>query len=240
MSEANAPAILMTRVINIEKFTMTKDKIEKSSFTQFGVEDIEIKQLETPYQGYFKMLKYTFRHRCFAGTWSPVISRELFERGHAVAVLPYDPVTDQLILIEQVRIGAFAAGLSAWQLEIVAGVIDENESPEQVALREAKEEAGLSIYALHPITRYLSSSGGCSETISLYLGLVDASEAGGVFGLADENEDILVHTLSRKAALSLLDEGKIENAASIIALQWLALNRDKLLKTHTDIKPFGR
>ncbi len=207
---------------------MNIDKIEKLPFIQFGVEDIEVKQLETAYQGYFKMLKYTFRHRCFAGTWSPIISRELFERGHAVAVLPYDPITDQLILIEQVRVGAFAAGLSPWQLEIVAGVIDENELPEQVALREAKEEAGLSIYALHPITRYLSSSGGCSETISLYLGLVDTSEAGGIFGLSDENEDILVHKISRKAALTLLEEGKIENAASIIALQWLALNHHKL------------
>lgn len=213
---------------------MNIDKIKTAPLAQFGVEDIEIKQIETPYQGYFKMLKYTFRHRCFAGTWSPIISRELFERGHAVAVLPYDPKTDQLILIEQVRVGAFAAGLSPWQLEIVAGVIDENELPEQVALREAKEEAGLNIYALHPITRYLSSSGGCSETISLYLGLVDVSLAGGIFGLPDENEDILVHKMSRETALTLLDEGKIENAASIIALQWLALNHHKLLASIGD------
>ncbi|MDD1795990.1 ADP-ribose diphosphatase [Enterovibrio sp. ZSDZ42] len=194
---------------------------------QFGGDDVEIEHSDVVYNGYFKMVKYRFRHRLFAGGWSETIERELFERGHAVAMLPYDPVTDKVVLVEQIRIGAMAASPSPWQLEIVAGIIDKDETPDAVAVREAEEEAGLSVNELVPMTSYLSSSGGCSERIHLYLGIVDASDAEGIHGLPEEGEDILVHLVPRTTAMQWVEEGKIENAASIIALQWLALNLKK-------------
>ncbi|WP_407332144.1 ADP-ribose diphosphatase [Enterovibrio sp. 27052020O] len=191
---------------------------------QFGVNDVHIDNTDIVYNGYFKMVKYRFRHRLFAGGWSETIERELFERGHAVAMLPYDPVSDMVVLVEQIRIGAMAASPSPWQLEIVAGIIDKDETPEAVAVREAEEEAGLNVKELLPMTSYLSSSGGCSERIHLYLGIVDASDAKGIHGLPEEGEDILVHLVPRTTAMQWMEDGKIENAASIIALQWLALN----------------
>ncbi|WP_035024899.1 ADP-ribose diphosphatase [Enterovibrio calviensis] len=194
---------------------------------QFGEDDVEIERSDVVYNGYFKMVKYRFRHRLFAGGWSETIERELFERGHAVAMLPYDPVSDKVVLVEQIRIGAMAASPSPWQLEIVAGIIDKDETPDAVAVREAEEEAGLSVNELVPMTSYLSSSGGCSERIHLYLGIVDASRAEGIHGLPEEGEDILVHLVPRTTAMQWVEEGKIENAASIIALQWLALNLKK-------------
>ncbi|MEZ8141356.1 ADP-ribose diphosphatase [Enterovibrio norvegicus FF-33] len=191
---------------------------------QFGVNDVHIDNTDVVYNGYFKMVKYRFRHRLFAGGWSETIERELFERGHAVAMLPYDPVSDKVVLVEQIRIGAMAASPSPWQLEIVAGIIDKDETPEAVAVREAEEEAGLAVKELLPMTSYLSSSGGCSERIHLFLGIVDASDAEGIHGLPEEGEDILVHLVPRTTAMQWMEDGKIENAASIIALQWLALN----------------
>lgn len=201
---------------------------QQKSPSQFGVDDVTIESNDVVYNGYFKMVKYRFRHRLFAGGWSEPIERELFERGHAVAMLPYDPVLDKVVMVEQIRVGAMVASDSPWQLEIVAGIIDKDETPEAVAVREAEEEAGLEVQKLLPMTRYLSSSGGCSERIHLYLGIVDASRAGGVHGLAEEDEDILVHVVPFTTAMQWMDEGKIENAASIIALQWLALNRERL------------
>ncbi len=191
---------------------------------QFGQEDVQIDESDLVYNGYFKMVKYRFRHRLFAGGWSDTIERELFERGQAVAMLPYDPVTDSVVLVEQIRIGAMLASDEPWQLEIIAGIIDKDESPDEVAIRESEEEAGLPVQDLIPITSYLSTSGGCSERIHLYLGKVDASKAKGIHGLPEEGEDILVHVVQRETAYQWVQSGKIENAASIIALQWLMLN----------------
>ncbi|KJF98440.1 ADP-ribose diphosphatase [Photobacterium leiognathi] len=197
----------------------------------FGMEDVDILAKETVYQGFFKMVKYRFRHKLFAGGWSGEISREMFERGHAAALLPYDPITDEVVLIEQFRVGAMAAGCEPWQLEIVAGMIDhQDESAEDVVKREAVEEAGLIVAELEPVTRYLSSSGGCSEMLDIFVGTVDSTQAGGIHGLAEESEDIRVHVVSREQAYEWVESGKIENAASIIALQWLQLNYSRLQK----------
>ncbi|WP_318504567.1 ADP-ribose diphosphatase [Photobacterium leiognathi] len=197
----------------------------------FGMEDVDILAKETVYQGFFKMVKYRFRHKLFAGGWSGEISREMFERGHAAALLPYDPITDEVVLIEQFRIGAMAGGCEPWQLEIVAGMIDhQGESAEDVVKREAVEEAGLTVAELEKVTRYLSSSGGCSEMLDIFVGTVDSTQAGGIHGLAEESEDIRVHVVSREQAYEWVESGKIENAASIIALQWLQLNYSRLQK----------
>ncbi|MDE5178527.1 ADP-ribose diphosphatase [Vibrio fluvialis] len=193
----------------------------------FTPEDVEIVSTETLFQGFFRMVKYRFKHRLFQGGWSQTIEREMFERGHAAALLPYDPQRDQVVMIEQIRVGALEH-VNPWQLEIVAGIIDRAESAEEVVRREAEEEAGISVNRTEKITSYYPSAGGCSEKLDVYVGEVDASLAHGVHGLDYEGEDIKVHVMSRRDAYQLVKEGRIENGASIIALQWLELNYGQL------------
>jgi ADP-ribose pyrophosphatase len=189
---------------------------------------VELLEKSERYSGFFRINQYRLRHRLFAGGWSGVIEREVFERGHAVGVLPYDPVADSLVLIEQFRIGALVAGMSPWLIEVVAGIIEEGEAPEEVARRETLEEAGLEIQALMPMCRYLVSPGGSSESVLLYCGRVDSRGAGGIHGLAEEHEDIRVDHLPYGEAMRLLEEGLVTNSVGLIALQWLALHRDRV------------
>ncbi|KYN83698.1 ADP-ribose pyrophosphatase [Vibrio cidicii] len=193
----------------------------------FTPNDVDVQAKETLFKGFFKMVKYRFRHKLFAGGWSNVIEREMFERGHAAAMLPYDPVRDEVVLIEQIRVGALEH-THPWQMEIVAGMIDRDESAEEVVRREAEEEAGISVNNIHAIVSYYPSAGGCSEKLDVFIGEVDASKASGIHGLDYEDEDIRVHVMSRSQAYDLVREGKIENGASIIALQWLELNHLQL------------
>jgi len=191
---------------------------------------IEIIDRETAYQGFFRIDRYRLRHRLYSGGWSGELTREIFERGHAVGVLLYDPERDALVLVEQFRLPAHLAGFRAWQLEIVAGIIDRpGESAVDVVRREASEEAGLVIEGkVLPIHRYLTSPGGSTETVSLYCGRVDSSDAGGIHGLADEQEDIKVVVKSYDETMALLRTGKIDNGFTITALYWLAANRERL------------
>lgn len=189
---------------------------------------VEVVEQRTCYQGFFRMEHYRLRHRRYDGGMSPLLSRELFERGHAAAVLPYDPVLDRIVLLEQFRIGALGAPGGPWLLEIVAGIIESGETAAEVVEREMVEEAGCRLLALEPICEYLVSPGGTSERISLYCGRVDAAGAGGIHGLAAEGEDILVTTVSFDEAMALLASGRINSASPIIALQWLQLNRSRL------------
>ncbi|CAM3743498.1 ADP-ribose diphosphatase [Rheinheimera salexigens] len=197
-------------------------------YPSFSSKDLEILDKSTVFQGFFRIEQYTLRHRLFAGGWSEPMQREIFERGHAAAVLPYNPITDEVVLIEQIRVGAASSSASPWLLEIIAGMIDTNETAEQVAIREAEEEAGIVITELLPMLNYLSSPGGTTERIQLYMGKLTSPVESGIFGLAQEHEDIKVHVMSRAKALQLLAEQKIDNAATVIALQWLALNLAKV------------
>jgi ADP-ribose pyrophosphatase len=156
------------------------------------------------------------------------VRREIFERGHAAVLLPFDPVRDEVVLVEQIRIAAYDASESPWLMEMVAGMIEEGESPEDVARREAVEEAGLDVRRVKHMLSYLASPGGTSERLTILVGEVDASTAQGIHGLADENEDIRVHVVSREQAYQWVEEGKIDNAASVIALQWLQLHYQAL------------
>lgn len=191
--------------------------------------NIEILDKITCYKGFFRIDRYRLRHRLFNGEWGPVITRELFERGHAAAVLPYDPIRDEVILIEQFRIGALDAPGGPWLTEIIAGIMEANETPEAVVKRESIEEANCIITDLVPLYDYLVSPGGMTERIAVYCGRVDATHAGGIHGATDEGEDIKVLAVSRETALSYLQTGRINSASAIIALQWLALNREQLL-----------
>lgn len=202
----------------------------KQAVQQFSAQDVQILGKETLYQGFFKMCKYAFKHKLFAGGWSDVVEREIFERGHAVAVLPYDPVLDEFVLIEQFRFGALSTSSTPWLIEVVAGIIDEGETPEDVCVREAEEEAGLKIQKLTKALSYLSSPGGTTERLHIYVGLVDASNAQGIHGLDHESEDILVHKVPASTAFEWINQGKIDNAATLIALQWFALNKQQILE----------
>ncbi|EPR8032080.1 ADP-ribose diphosphatase [Enterobacter hormaechei] len=194
----------------------------------FAKNDVEIIARETLYSGFFSMELYRFRHRLFNGEMSGEIKREIFERGHAAVLLPFDPVRDEVVLVEQIRIAAYDTSETPWLLEMVAGMIEEGESVEDVARREALEEAGLAIGRTKPVLSYLASPGGTTERSSIMVGEVDATTAKGIHGLADENEDIRVHVVSREQAYQWVEEGLIDNAASVIALQWLQLHHQNL------------
>ncbi|AKE08751.1 MULTISPECIES: ADP-ribose diphosphatase [Serratia] len=192
--------------------------------------DVEIIARETLYRGFFSLNLYRFRHRLFNGDMSPEIKREIFERGHAAVLLPYDPVRDEVVLIEQLRIAAVDTSTSPWLLEMVAGMIETGESVEDVCRREAQEEAGVTVGRCKPVLSYLASPGGTSERLSIMVGEVDATTAEGIHGLEEEHEDIRVHVVSREQAYRWVEEGAIDNAASVIALQWLALHHESLRK----------
>lgn len=189
---------------------------------------VEILEKRVCHDGFFRMEHYRLRHRLFGGGMSPELDRELFERGHAAAMLPYDPQLDRVVLVEQFRVGALGAPGGPWLLEIVAGIIEAGETPEQVVVREAREEAGCGVLVLEPICDYYVSPGGTSETIALYCGKVDASAVEGVYGLADEGEDIRAFSVPFDEAVAMLRDGRINSASPIIALQWLVLNRERL------------
>jgi ADP-ribose pyrophosphatase len=151
------------------------------------------------------------------------------DRHDAVCVLPLDITTGHVILVEQFRVGALRQA-NPWLLELVAGLIDKDEEPDQVAHREAEEEAGVELGRLHPINRYLPSPGGTNERVFLYVGEVDSRDAGGIHGLDEEGEDIRVHRIALQQAFDWCNDGTINNAATIIALQWVQLNLNWLTK----------
>ncbi|HFS5766442.1 TPA: ADP-ribose diphosphatase [Providencia rettgeri] len=195
---------------------------------KYGKNDVEIISKRKLFNGFFQMVEYQFRHRLLAGGWSKEIRREVFERGHAGVVLPYDPKTDSVVLIEQIRLPAIETSETPWLLEAVAGMIEQNESPEEVIRREAVEEAGLVIGRTEKVLSYLSSPGGTTERMHVFIGEADSSQAKGVHGLASENEDIRVHVVSRVQAYQWVEDGTIDNAATVIAIQWLQLHYQKL------------
>lgn len=195
----------------------------------FTKNDVEIIARETLYRGFFSMDLYRFRHRLFNGEMSQEVRREIFERGHAAVLLPFDPERDEVVLVEQVRIAAYDTSDTPWLLELVAGMIEDGETVDDVARCEAMEEAGIVVKRTKPVLSYLASPGGTSERSSIMVGEVDATTANGIHGLADENEDIRVHVVSREQAYQWVEEGKIDNAASVIALQWLQLHYKELI-----------
>lgn len=191
-------------------------------------DDVELESIDPGYQGFFRIDKIRLKHKLFAGGWTESFTRELFERGEAVCVLLFDPNKNRIVLTEQFRIGALKRKNTPWLLELVAGMVEDGESPEEVAIRETEEEAGCAFKKLIPIHSYLVSPGGTSERIHLYCGLLDSEGVGGIHGLEHENEDIRLVVVPFEQAWSWVESGEIDNAAAIIALQWLKMNRDSL------------
>lgn len=198
------------------------------------IKSFEINEDAPVYRGFFNMSRLRLRHTLFRGGWSAELTRELFHRGSCVAVVPYDPARDSVVLIEQFRVGALQCKADPWLLEIVAGAVEEGESPQQVALREAREEAGCEIRRLIRIGEFFTTPGGSSERITLFCGIVNASGCGGIHGLEEEDEDIRVETVCFDEAWALLENGAIDSAIPIIALQWLAMNRERLRQEYAD------
>ena len=185
-------------------------------------------QTETLTDGFLPVIRYCLRHSLFAGGESQELVRERLEGYRAASLLPYDPVRDEVVLVEQFRIGAIEDQAGAWILEIVGGIIEGEYSAEQVARKETMEEAGCHVDKLVSICEFLVSPGTSSERIQLFCGCVDSSKAEGIHGLDHEGEDIKVVVLPAEEAINGIASGRINSTSSIIALQWLALNRDDL------------
>jgi ADP-ribose diphosphatase len=191
--------------------------------------DIEIIEATEAFKRFLRMEVFRYRHRLYSGEWSPVRTYDVLRRGAAVAVVLYDPVRDAVVLIEQFRLPGFLAGASPWQIEVVAGLVDVEEAPETVAIRETREETGLALTAeLIPIQRYLPSCGASDESVFLFCARIDSSAAGGVHGAPGEGEDIRTVVKTVAEIEALLDAGAIENGHTLVALYWLLRHRADL------------
>jgi ADP-ribose pyrophosphatase len=193
-------------------------------------ETAELVRHEVVFQGYFKVGRYFFRHSLFQGGVSEEISREVFERGQAGAVIPYDPRRDEVVLIRQFRAGSYVCGRHPFSWEIPAGIIEDGETPEKLVVREVEEEAGIVVKRVEPLYTLMLSPGAVSESCAIFVGEIDASTAGGIFGLVSEGENILVKTFPLSEALAMTARNEIDNAVAVCAIQWLALNRNELRK----------
>ena len=191
--------------------------------------DVEILGAEVGFARHLSVEIVRFRHRLFAGGWSGERVFDVVRRGAAAAVLLYDSERDSVVLVEQFRVAALYAGRSPWQVEAVAGLIDRAETPEEVARREVREEANLeAIGPLVPIQTMLPASGSFDEAVYLFCGRVDCRGAGGIHGLAAEQEDIRVIVKTIAEIEAMLDAGAIDSAHTLISLYWLLRHRDRL------------
>jgi len=179
----------------------------------------KVSKRKTVFDGFLKLTSYEIEHDLFNGG-TQVINRELLERGHAAAVMPYDAVSDSVLLIQQFRVGAMHTDQSPWLLEFVAGMVETGESGEDVVRREAQEEAGIDLDDIHYISTYYPSPGGSTETIEMYWANADLTNAGGVFGLDSECEDIKATVVAFDDAIAMLDRGEINNSVTMLLLLW--------------------
>ncbi len=197
---------------------------------KFCADDVEIISRSDCYDGFLRVERLRLRHRLFSGEWSEIFDRELQHKAPAVGILLFDPQRDVLLLVRQFRVGMLGEQSSSWPLEIVAGMVGQGEQSDEVAVRESKEESNCVPTDLIRICEYFNSPGASNEKITLYCGRIDSENAGGVYGLAQEHEDIEAVLLDYEEAMHAIDSGGINNAMTIIALQWLQLHRKDLLK----------
>ncbi|MEM7208430.1 MAG: NUDIX domain-containing protein [Pseudomonadota bacterium] len=190
--------------------------------------EVKVLNKDPAYTGYFRIDKLRFQHTRFDGKLSEPIERELFDRGQVAAVLVYDNNLDALLLVEQCRVGAIETDYDPWLMEIVAGMVEDGENPDDVVAREALEEAGCNIFNIRPISSFFTSPGGTCEIAHLFFAESDLSSVGGIHGLAEEGEDIAAHVVPRADVFAMLKQNEFINAKTIVALQWFALNFDDL------------
>ena len=191
------------------------------------LDDVDLKSRETIGQGWGKLERFTFRHRTYAGGWSETVQRDVYTIGEVTCVLPYDPSLDAIVLVEQFRICGLVHGEATWLFEAIAGIIDPGETPEEVAIREAQEEAGCEIADPIPIGAFWSSPGGYGERSHIFTARADLSNVGGIHGLDHEHEDIRAVVVPLADALAAINDGRIRDAKTTLMIQWVALNRER-------------
>lgn len=195
-----------------------------------AADDVAVARMVRPYGNYFAVEEHDLRFRRFDGTFSDEVKRAAFVMGDAVTVLPYDPVRDRVLLVEQFRAGPFVCGdAECWSLEAIAGRIDAGESPEEAARREAVEEAGLLLGALELVAGYYPSPGAVTEYLYSYVALADLPDgAAGVFGVEGEAEDIRGHLIGFGRLMELVATGEVNNSPLILTALWLQRERGRL------------
>jgi ADP-ribose pyrophosphatase len=189
---------------------------------------IDLLERNLCHSGFLTLVRYRLRHSLYRGGWSAVLERECVEHLSAAAVLLYDPVRDQVVMVEQFRVGAVDLGQGAWLVEPPGGVVEPGSDPAEVALREALEETGCTAWSVEPIASFHVSPGTTVQRLHLFFACTDASQAGGIHGIASEGEDIRVLVLDADHAITSIGTGRLDTMAAIIGLQWLALNRQRL------------
>ena len=207
----------------------------------FGCNDVEVLEQEEVYAGFHRIVRMRLRHRLYKGGWSNTIEREVSARGEAASVVVYDPKLDAVCLVEQFRAATISKPSQAsdslsnvrtcspWSLEIVAGMLDkEGENPEELVRRELQEEAGLNPSHIEKITSYWVSPGGSSARMHIYVALCDLQKAGGIYGLKEENEDILAEVVPLSTVYQCAIQEESSNASTLIGLQWLTINKERL------------
>jgi ADP-ribose pyrophosphatase len=195
--------------------------------------DVIIVSQQRAWSGRFAVDLIRFRHRCFDGTMSDPRTWELWRRGRAVALIPYDPITDSVVMIEQFRLPALAAGIEPVMIELPAGLIEDGEPVEAAMHRELQEEMRMTADCLQRIGGYLLSAGSSDELLDLYVGRVRAPESGpdgivGLAGAAIEGEDIRIRVWPADKAIALALEGRLANSVTTLGLLWLSAKRDIL------------
>ena len=191
--------------------------------------DWKLHQTQIAYDGHFKVTKYELSHEKYSGENTPVLHRELVSRDDSVAMVAYDPESDELVMVEQFRIGAIRED-QPWLIEIVAGLIESGESAEQVTIRESQEEIGCTPLELIKIGEFYTSPGGVSEWVHLYMGKVSVKEINAVGGLEHEGEDIKILVVPASDAEFMLSTGEVRSAIAIIGLQWFVINKENIRK----------
>jgi ADP-ribose pyrophosphatase len=218
----------LSRGTRIGSSILAAGQIRKTREPMPRDKDVEQIERSTAYHGHFRVDRYVLRYAMHDGGRTRPLTYEVFDRGHTVVVLPYDPVADTVVLVEQFRAGALAAGVSPWLVEAVAGTVEPGEGVEATARREVVEEAGCDVLELERIGVLLPSPGAVSETSTLYCARVDSAAAGGLRGLVREGEDILVRVVTADDAIAQALRGDIVSAYGVVPLLWLGLNRERL------------
>ena len=211
--------------------TMTDLKARNQTPRHQGDARVVYGPAETPYSGFFQLDLHRFSFEQFDGKMSDQVAREVLDRGNSVAILPYDPHLDRVMLIRQFLIGAELAKRPNRPLQVIAGMVDKGETALDTARREAVEEAGLKVHWIRPAQAFLPSPGGTSEYVETFAAMADLSGPlgrRGTFGVATENENMVAEVLTAEDAIAHLDAGKIEAGPAVVLLQWFARFRDTL------------
>ena len=175
------------------------------------------------YSGFFSLNKYEFTHEKHGGTWTDKVEREIFSGAHVSSLLPYDPLKKEIVLLQQFRAGVLSRYDDDYLYEIVAGIIDKDENPEETAKRECLEETGCEVKKILPIQSYFPAPGSSESYYHLFLGEINSFDGERIMGLESENENILVRSFKIEQVSKMLKDKKIINGLTLIALQWFFL-----------------